>query len=289
MADLQPAPELVDPATPAGPEGTPPEGTTAAPAPADGQQAGTTPDTPPVTTYKVGDTEYTVDELTGIIETATNASKMHKTAHEKYAAANEALEQARAIENDEELRNLRFIIGQIKQDRHMAQEWGALREQTFNPNGTLTNNLAIAAKLEQLESKLGTVFEQKAEMQANDVLRQFAEAKGLTHEQAEAIGAKFLEDTKAEDFPIETSVLKQLEFYHWQNYEQGAIESAKQAGYNEAIAKVKAGHAAELGSPSSQSEVPWVPPKDANENPMNASFDAAMADESIRFDDNSLT
>ena len=109
----------------------------------------------------------------------------------------------------------------------------------------------------------------------------------MTIEQAEEVGAKFLADTKADQFPDGSHVLDQLEFYHWKNYgQQGqadALTAATKSGYDDAIGRVKAGQAAELGSPATQSEAPWEPPADADERPMLASELAALADDSIVF------
>ena len=284
MAELQTAPELVDPATADAPSEPP-----ADPAPADGQPAETPAEPTPPESFHIGDSDYTMDELAKHLETSKNASAMHKTAHERNTAANEALEKALAIQNDEELQELRTILNTIKRDGGMGQEWEALRRQTFAP-GAPNNSLAMAARLEQLESKLGTVLEEKAGMQADDVLGQFAQKHSMTEEQAEAVAAEFLKATKAEQFPEGTAVLDQMEYFHWKNYGQteqaAAIETAQKTGYDEALTKVQAGQAAELGSPATQVEVPWEPPKDASDRPhMYASELAALADDSIVFDD----
>jgi len=279
MSELTPAPELVEPAT------EPDKGSD--PAPEEGQQVEATPEPPAPQMYKIGDAEYDSETLTDYIDTAKNAKAMHTAAHERNTAANEALEKALAIQNDEELQELRTILNTIKRDGGMNQDWEALRRQTFAP-GAPNNSLALAARLEQLESKLGTLAQEKGELQADDVLGQFAEAHGMTKEQAEEVGAKFLKETKAEQFPEGSNVLDQLEFYHWKNYGQpgqaDALETATKAGYDSAITKIKEGHGAELGSPATQSAPPWEPPKDAPDN-MLASELAALADDSVVFDD----
>lgn len=280
MTEIQTAPELVDPAT---------DATASDPAPVDGQPDETPAEATPPQSFHIGDADYTMDELVTHLETSRNASAMHKSAHEKNTAANEALEKALAIQDDEELQELRTILKTIKRDGKMNPEWNALRRQTF-AEGAPQNPLALAARLEQLESKLGTLAQEKGELQADDVLGQFAEAHGMTKEQAEEIGAKFLKDTKREQFPDGSGVLDQLEFYHWKNYgQQGqadALATATKAGYNDALTRVKAGHEAELGSPATQSAAPWEPPKDAATMPhMYASELAALADDSLVFDD----
>jgi len=284
MAELSTAPELVDPATADEPS-TPP----ADPAPADGQQTEAPAEPTPAESFHIGDSDYTMDELVKHLETSTNASAMHKTAHEKNTAANEALEKALAIQNDEEMQELRTILNTIKRDGAMKPEWDALRSQTFAP-GAPQNALAMGARLEQLESKLSTVLEEKAGMQADDVLGQFAKNHGMTEEQAEAIGAEFLKATKADQFPEGTAVLDQMEYFHWKKYGQAgqvaAVEAATKTGYDAALAKVAEGQGAELGSPATQGDVPWEPPKDAADKPhMYASELAALADDSLVFDD----
>ena len=271
MSELQPAPELVEPAT------EPDKGSD--PAPEEGQQAETPSELPPPQSFHIGDADYTMDELTTHLETSKNASAMHTAAHERNTAANEALEKALAIQNDEELQELKTILTAIKRDGGMSQEYDALR-RSGGP-------MAMEVRLEQLESKLGTLAQEKGEMQADDVLGQFAaKHEGMTKEQAEEIGAKFLAETKAEQFPDGSVLLDQMEFFHWKNYgQQGqadALVAATKTGYNDAIGRVKAGHAAELGTPATQSEVPWEPPADAPDN-MLASENAAMADDSIIF------
>ena len=276
MAELQTAPELVEPATDSKSD----------PAPVDGQPAETPAEATPSESFHIGDSDYTMDELVTHLETSKNASTMHKTAHEKYTAANEALEKALAIENNEELQQLRTIMNAIKTDGGMSPEWDALRRQTF-AEGAPQNPLAMAARLERMESKLGGLLDENAGMKADDVLGQFAQKHGLTEQQAEEVGAKFLEGTKAEQFPDGTVVLDQLDYFHWKNYEQpgqaDALATATKTGYDDAIGRVKAGQAAELGSPATTSEVPWEPPADADERPMLASELAALADDSIVF------
>ena len=281
MAEIQTAPELIDPA-PAD------DSTPADPAPAEGQPAETPAEPTPPESFHIGDSDYTMDELVKHLDTSTNASKMHRTAHEQYEAAKTLREEAQAIKDDPETQELRTILTAIKRDGGMTNEWNALRRQTF-AEGAPQNPLAMAARQEQLESKLGKLLDENAGMKADDVLGQFAQKHGLTEEQATALGAEFLKETKAEQFPTGTAVLDQLEYFHWKNYGQAgqvaAVEAAQKTGYNEALTRVKAGQAAELGTPATQSEAPWTPPADANDTPMLASELAALADDSLVFDD----
>ena len=273
MAEIQPAPELVEPATETLAGGA------TDPTPADGQQAGTPAEATPPQTYHVGEEDYTAEQLSEHIERSGNIVAMQRKSHERNEAANEALEKALAIKNDEELQELKTILTAIKRDEGMSQEWNALRRG----NGPM----AMEVRMEQLESKLGTIADENAGMKADDVLGQFAQKHGLTEQQAEEEGAKFLEGTKAEQFPDGTTVLDQLDYFHWKNYEQpgqaDALATATKTGYNDAITRVKAGRGAELGSPATTSEVPWEPPADADERPMLASELAALADDSIVF------
>jgi len=285
MAELlTTAPELVEPAPDASVE-------TSDPAPAEGQQAETQTDaTPPEPqSFHIGETDYTMDELTEHLERSNNAAAMHKSAHEKNTAANEALEKALNIQNDEELQELRTILNTIKRDSGMTRDWEALRRQTFAP-GAPNNSLALAARLEQMETKLGTVIAEKGEMAADDVLGQFAKQhEGMTKEQAVEVGARFLKETKADQFPDGAEMLDQLEYFHWKNYgQQGqtdALKTATKTGYDSAIARVEAGRGAELGAPATAATGEWEPPKDAPDN-MLASELAALADDSLVFDDN---
>jgi hypothetical protein len=272
MAELQTAPELVNSATAD-------DSTPAVPAPVDGQPAETPAEATPPESFHVGDSDYTMDELVTHLETSKNTSAMHTAAHEKYTAANEALEKALAIQNDEELQELKTILTAIKRDGGMSQEWEAMRHGG--------GPMAMEVRLEQMESKLGNLVDENAGMKADDVLGQFAQKHKLTEEQAEAIGAEFLKETKAEHFPDGTTVIDQLDYFHWKNYEQSgqadALTAATKAGYDDAIGRVKAGQAAELGAPATQAEVPWEPPADADERSMLASELAALADDSIIF------
>lgn len=274
MAEIQTAPELVDPApTDAG--------ASADPAPADGQPAETPAEPTPPQSFHIGDADYTVDELVEHLERSNNAAAMHKSAHEKNTAANEALEKALAIQNDEELQELRTVLKTIKRDGGMSHEYDALKR--------VGSPMAMEVRLEQMESKLGSLAQEKGELQADDILGRFAESHGITKEQAEEVGQKFLKETKAEQFPEGADMLDQLDYFHWKNYGQegqaDALTAATKAGYNDAIGRVKAGHTAELGSPAAQSEVPWEPPKDNDLPHMLASELAAMADDSIIFND----
>jgi polyhydroxyalkanoate synthesis regulator phasin len=127
---------------------------------------------------------------------------------------------------------------------------------------------------------------------ADDYLGKFAKDHEMSEDEAEAFAQDFLAKTKAEDFPADADIAQQLEFHYWRTQGgtlQQQVEAAKKAGYEAALAKIRAGQGAELGSPAQRSEVPWTPPKDANTRPMDASFKAAMEDEEIRFDDVSLT
>jgi len=190
------------------------------------------------------------------------------------------LEKALAIQNDEELQELKTILTAIKRDDGMSSEWEALRHGG--------GPMAMDVRMGQMESKLGAIADENAGMKADDVLGQFAKAHGLTEQQAEEVGAAFLKDTKAEQFPDGTTVLDQLDYFHWKNYEQqgqaDALTAATKAGYDDAIARVKAGHGAELGSPATQTTADWTPPADAPDN-MLASELAALADDSLVFDD----
>jgi len=277
MAPMEPAPELVDPAT-----------ASADPAPVEGQQVATTPDATPPQTYKIGDEEYDSETLTDYIGTAKNAKAMHKSAHEEYTAAKALREEIEAARNDPELQQWRFIKEAIEANPQMADEWRNLRQTTFDRNGVPTNNLALAAQMREIRAELEAVRQTKDVMQADDYLGQFAASKGITKAQAEEVGAKFLAETKQEEFPSGAPLVSQLSYFYWDKYEREGAEAklsaAKVQGYTEAIARVKAGQAAELGSPATHTEVPWTPSKDAADNPMLESFDAAMADESIRFD-----
>ena len=280
MAEIQTAPELVDPA-PA--DDTP----SADPAPVEGQPAETPTEPTPPQSFHIGDADYTMDELTEHLETSRNASAMHKSAHEKNTTANEALEKALAIQNDEELQELRTILNTIKRDGGMTRDWEALRRQTFAP-GAPNNSLALAARLEQMETKLGTMAAEKGEMAADDVLGQFAKQhEGMTKEQAVEVGARFLKETKADQFPDGAEMLDQLEYFHWKNYgQQGqadALVTATKTGYDSAIARVEAGQGAELGAPATAATGEWSPPADAPDN-MLASELAALADDSLVFD-----
>ena len=269
MAELTQAPELVEPAT----------DSTSDPAPVDGQPAETPAEPTPPESFHVGDSDYTMDELVTHLETSKNASAMHTAAHERNTAANEALEKALAIQNDEELQELKTILTAIKRDSGMNSEWDAMRHGG--------GPMAMEVRLEQMESKLGGLLDENAGMKADDVLGQFAKAHGLTEQQAKEEGAKFLAETKAEQFPDGTTVLDQLDYFHWKNYgQQGqadALTAATKAGYDDAIGRVKAGHAAELGSPATAAAEPWEPPADADERPMLASELAALADDGIIF------
>jgi hypothetical protein len=273
VAEIQPAPELVNPATETS------AGEVADPAPADGQQAETPAEATPPQTYHVGEEDYTAEQLSEHIERSGNIVAMQRKSHERNEAANEALEKALAIQNNEELQELKTILTAIKRDGGMNQEWEAIR-QGGGP-------MAMEVRMEQMESKLGAIADENAGMKADDVLGQFAQKHGLTEEQAEAIGAEFLKETKAEQFPDGTMVLDQLDYFHWKNHEQSgqadALTAATKAGYDDAIGRVKAGQAAELGSPAAESVVPWEPPADADERPMLASELAALADDSIIF------
>ena len=275
MAELQAAPELVDPAPTDAPNDAP-----ADPAPVDGQQTETPTDATPPQSFHIGDADYSMDELTEHLERSNNASAMHKSAHEKNTAANEALEKALAIQNDGELQELRTILKAIQRDGGMSQEYDALR-RSGGP-------MAMEVRMGQMESRIGALSQQKGELEADDILGQFAaKHDGMTKEQAEEVGRKFLADTKAEQFPEGADMLDQLEYFHWKNYgQQGqtdALAAATKTGYDDAIGRVKAGQEAELGSPATQSEVPWEPPKDAPDN-MLASELAALADDGIVFD-----
>jgi len=287
MTELQTAPELVDPATADAPTPDAP----ADPAPVDGQPTETPAEATPPQSFHVGDADYTMDELVEHIKTSGNSSAMHKSAHERNTASNEALAKALEIQNDPELRELQTILNTIKRDGGMGRDWEALRRQTFAP-GAPQNSLALAARLEQMESKLGTVMEEKAGHDVDDVMTQFATKHSLTPEQTEEFGKQFLAETKADQFPVDTHVLDQMEYFHWKNYgQQGqadALTAATKTGYDDAIARVEAGKGAALGSPASQSDVEWKPPADAPQN-MLASELAAMADESIVFPDDPYT
>lgn len=279
MSELTPAPELVEPGTESD--------TSSVPKPDDGQQVETPSEPPAPESYHIGDVDYSMEQLAEHIERSDNIVSMQRSAHDSNKAANEKLEKALAIQNDEELQELRTILNAIKRDGGMNPQWDALRRQTF-AEGAPQNPLAMAARMEQLESKLGTLSQEKGEMVADDVLGQFAaKHEGMTKEQAVEIGAKFLAETKAEHFPDGSVLLDQLEYFHWKNYgQQGqadALETATKTGYDDALAKVKAGHGAELGSPATTSEAPWTPPADADERPMLASELAALADDSIVF------
>ena len=275
MSELTPAPELVDPATE-----TPADGATD-PTPADGQQVETQAEATPPQTYHVGEEDYTTEQLSEHIERSGNIVAMQRKAHERNTAASEAYEKALAIEKDPELQELKTILATIKRDGGMSREYDALKR--------VGSPMAMEVRLEQMESKLGGLVNENAGMKADDVLGQFAEKHGLTKEQAEEFGAKFLEGTKADQFPEGSHVLDQMEFYHWQNYgQQGqadALTAATKSGYDDAIGRVKAGQAAELGSPATQSEAPWEPPKDPRQNMLD-SYEAAMRDSSIKFDEN---
>ena len=273
---MEPAPELVDPAT-----------ASADPAPVEGQQVATTPDATPPQTYKIGDEEYDSETLTDYIGTAKNAKAMHKSAHEEYTAAKALREEIEAARNDPKRKRLDYILDTIEHDPRLANEWRQLEQTTFDSGGAPTNALAYAAQLREIREQVAKLQAEKDALAADDYIGQFATSKGITKEQAEEVTAKFLADTKREDFP-DTNALSHLQYYYWDKYEREGAEAklsaAKAEGYTEAIARVKAGQAAELGSPATHTEVPWQPSKDAADNPMLESFDAAMADESIRFD-----
>ncbi len=270
---MTPAPELVEPATA---DASAP----ADPAPVDGQQVETSPEPPAPQMYKIGDAEYDSETLTDYIDTAKNAKAMHRSSHDEYTAAKAMREEARAIKDDEELQELRTILKTIKRDGGMSREYDALKR--------VGSPMAMEVRVGQLESRISTLSEEKGVMAADDVLGQFAKLHdGMTKEQAVEVGAKFLAETKAEQFPEGADMLDQLEYFHWKNYgQQGqadALTAATQSGYDNAIGRVKAGHNAELGSPATQSEAPWTPPKDAPDN-LLASELAALADDSLVFD-----
>jgi len=279
MMELKPAPELVDSAT---------DATASDPAPVEGQLAEAPTETPAPQTYKIGEEEYDSETLTDYISTAKNAKEMHRAAHERNTEAAETLKKVMEAQNDPKLRRLQYIIETIEQNPELAGEWRNLERTTFDRNGAPTNNLALAAQMREIRAELDSVRNDKAVMQADDYLGEFAAAKGITKEQAEEVGAQFLVDTSAEDFPTGAPLVQQLNYYYWDKYErdgaQAKLTAAKAAGYGEAIAKVKAGHAAELGSPASQAEVPWTPPKGGSPN-MMASEIAAMEDAGLVFDD----
>lgn len=282
MAEIQPAPELVDPAT------EPVEGSD--PAPVEGQPAETPAEATPPQTYHVGDEDYDVATLTDYITTAKNAKEMHRSAHEKNTAANEALQKVIDAQNDPKRKRLDYIIQTLEENPQLAQQWDRLERASFAPDGTPTNALAMGAQMRELNERVEALSAEKGAMQADDYLDKFAAAKGITKKQAEEVGAKFLADTKREDFPPEANVLSQLDYFYYSNYERDGAEAklsaAKAEGFTEAIAKVKAGQAAELGSPATRSEVPWTPPPEAKNLPhMQASELAALADTSIVFDD----
>ena len=277
MEKIQPAPELVDPAP-----------AVADPAPAEGQPAETPTEATPPQSFHIGDADYTSDELAEHLERSTNASKMHKSAHEEYTAAKALREEMSKANNDPQRKRLDFIMQTLNDNPELASQWERLDRMSFSPDGTPTNALGMGAQLRDLTQRVESLSADKGAMQADDYLKQFADAKGITKEQAEEVGAKFLADTTRDDFP-DTNVLSHLNYFYFENYEKEGAESkladARQAGYNEALGKVKAGQAAELGSPASRSEVPWTPPKGSSEIPMRASFDAAMDDDSIQFGD----
>jgi len=275
MAEIQTAPELVDPAPADAPSDAP-----ADPAPADGQPAEAPAEATPPESFHIGDSDYTMDELTAHLETSQNASAMHKSAHEKNTAANEALEKALAIQNNEELQELKTILTAIKRDGGMSREYDALRR--------VGSPMAMEVRLEQMESKLGTLADEKDVLVGDEILNQFAKLhEGMTKEQAKEFGAAFLKETEAEQFPKGAGVLDQMEYFHWKNYgQQGqadALTAAEKTGYDTAIGRVKAGQAAELGSPATQSEAPWEPPANNDLPHMLASELAAMEDDSIVF------
>lgn len=275
MSELTPAPELVEPATE-----TPTEGA-ADPAPDDGQQVDASPEPPAPQMYKIGDAEYDGETLTDYIDTAKNAKAMHRSSHDEYTAAKALREEARAIKDDPEIQELKTILMAIKRDGGMSREYDALKR--------VGSPMAAEVRMEQIESRLATLSEEKGKLEANDVLGQFAaKHEGMTKKQAMAVGKKFLAETNADQFPEGADMLDQLEYFHWKNYgQQGqtdALTAATKAGYDDALTRVKAGQAADLGSPATRSEVPWEPPKDAPPN-MLASELAAMEDDSVVFDD----
>ena len=270
MTELTPAPELVDPAT---------DATATDPAPVEGQQVESPADATPPQTYKIGDEEYDEAALTEFISTAQNAKAMHKSAHEEYTAA-------KKLREDPKYKRLQYIMETIEQNPNLANEWRQLETTTFNRSGAPTNALAMSAQMREIRAELDAIREEKGVLVADDYLGKFAAEKGITKEQAEEVGKAFLEQTKREDFP-DTNVMSHLAYFYWDKYErEGAAEklsAAEKEGYQKAIAKVKAGHAAELGSPATKTEVPWQPSKNAHDRPFEESYEAALNDPEISF------
>lgn len=297
MSDLTPAPELVDPS--ASPEPEAPAETTTEPT-ADGQQAQEKVEAAPAApTYEFEvDGEKvtaTADELRGWRTDSTNMSAMSASSTQRYQDAGKLREEAEAILNDPDLKELRDIRGMIKSNPETLEEYqrykAYVQGQTqpvppgYGYNQPNPVNTQLAYRNTILQRQMNEQAEVKLAADGLSAVEKFrADHSDMTDPQFEV----FYDAFKAE-VPADSRQAADLEYFHYQRFgavaQKVEVAEAREAGMTEAADKIAAGKAIGGVEPTGHVSREWTAPTGKDALPgLENSRRAAMDDPDIVFD-----
>lgn len=238
----------------------------------------------PAQPVRIGDADYTLEQIGQIIERDSNIRAFRRSADEQHKAAKELTEKFHA---DPEVQKLKFLMGQIRSNPQASAEFDSASTQV---DGQLD------WRLQQVEGRL-EVSEQARDAQAGKVaIGEFlvmqndaAKALGLegwTRESAEF--KEFYENFEA-DVDVASPFGADLEAYFWKTRGPQLLATVSTAaakqGAEQAVATIQAGRrmAKNTVPPvGHEAKVPYEP--DMTDDTLEPEIQAALADTSILSD-----
>jgi len=244
------------------------------------QQAGAKAE--PAQKYKIGEAEYTQEELAQFIEDVKNAKAMRREADERY-------KEAKRMREDPEIAELDRIRQLIRANPQLRDEFMFIRDQWLKGRVASRRGATMAPIMERLQR-----FEQRFE--EIDRMRDLESAKGSlnaflemhnkipgapqwTQESPEFV--EFFEQFEANTSPNDTDI----EAYFWKKHGPELLssiaQSARGAGKAEVEEKIKAGRRASATTtqPSGQRGAAFEP--DMSRPDLNSEIEAALGDTAL--------
>jgi len=203
------------------------------------------------------------------------------------------MKTADGILNDPDLKELRNIQEMINKHPETLEEYQRYKQylqgQTqpvppgYGYNQPSPVNTQMAYRNTVLQRQLGEQADAKLQTDAMSSVEKFrGDHPDMTDEQFGVFYTAFQSEV-----PADSRQASDLEYFHYQRFGSVAqkveVAEALSAGRTEAAEKIAAGKAIGGVAPTGHTSQAWSPPKNAPDG-MQASYEAALADETIQFD-----
>jgi hypothetical protein len=232
---------------------------------------------------RIGDAEYTLDELQEKLTKLENVHEMYKTADERYKAA-------KALEDDPNLTEMRETWEIIQRNPALRENWELLQAWRQGQQiGPVPNLVPYVQRMESLEAKIeATEFKGHLESARTDLDALIKEHNAIPGE------AKWSRDSaefKAffgkfnEDVPPNAPNAGDVRSYFWATYGPKMLErstaAARAEGGQAVVETIKKGREAGLTevAPAPHKSVPWEP--DMTVPGLDDCIEKAIADDSL--------